>query len=517
MRTEMQDIIRDAFFKQEGERLVLAGRFVLTVCLPREKNAVDDLEAQVDQQGQELKREMFRLLWEKADERVTLQQRKGKDGQGIQLRGRRPYFLLTRFGKIRVMRRIVRHRSDGSYEFPSATAWGLPLRSYVTRGLRQGGWDAVQHVSYRNGRRLLSEQACQEKLLSTSTLWKLVQEEAGELREAGRQRAEAVLEQAEQAAALLPPPNWEARKAAADQGQLREFPPENAVQCVAEARGLAVGFCRREPRMEEMPPPRQPAVGEGEARPRREVDAGYVMVQADETPVKAQAHCGVKEYLFYTAVVLWGMRRWHVTASSAEQLWKEVAAFLCELRVPEGERKLLVLADGARWIRNWFLGLGLRGKLMILCWFHLVKQVHKCLTMGLDRETREHMEPQILKHLWKGEVEQAIAVLGSLQEQAKRWAWIQQLMDYLASRRNYIPNYQDRHQAGLWIASTAVETWNDVAISTRCKRDGTHWTQDGVMTMASYQTARQNEELGSWRGTAELPRWREGSTAQAAA
>jgi hypothetical protein len=45
----------------------------------------------------------------------------------------------------------------------------------------------------------------------------------------------------------------------------------------------------------------------------------------------------------------------------------QVGALLLELGVVSGERRLLVLGDGASWIRTWFEGLGLRPKAMIVC------------------------------------------------------------------------------------------------------------------------------------------------------
>ena len=44
-------------------------------------------------------------------------------------------------------------------------------------------------------------------------------------------------------------------------------------------------------------------------------------------------------------------------------------------------------------------------------------------------------------------------------------AAIEELIAYLEKRRAYIPNYQQRQRAGLWIASTRVEKFNDWAVS----------------------------------------------------
>ena len=45
-------------------------------------------------------------------------------------------------------------------------------------------------------------------------------------------------------------------------------------------------------------------------------------------------------------------------------------------------------------------------------------------------------------------------------------------------------DYEGRHAAGLWIASTRVEKWNDTSVSERCKGRGMSWKETGVLAMA---------------------------------
>jgi len=40
-------------------------------------------------------------------------------------------------------------------------------------------------------------------------------------------------------------------------------------------------------------------------------------------------------------------------------------------------RRLLVLGDGAAWIRTWFEGLEIPSKAMALCWWHLRKRCYE--------------------------------------------------------------------------------------------------------------------------------------------
>lgn len=244
----------------------------------------------------------------------------------------------------------------------------------------------------------------------------------------------------------------------------------------------------------------------------RQVDQEWVMLQMDEVLTKAQpcqqaaqmaqtgrAH---KRNATYTATIDVNGQTWYLSACCALSLWQVTAALLCRLGVLTGQRGLLVIADGASWIRDWFDGLRLPLCEMVLCWYHLAKRVYERLSQGgFSKSRRQEIEHIVLGHLWQGEVFHAVWYLWGVREEIKdpkRRKWITQLMEYLLKRRAYLPNYQQRHQQGLWIASTRVEKWNDLAVSDRCKRRGMSWTGEGVLSLALYQSlARNGQHLWS--------------------
>src|SRR5262249_59005801 len=80
------------------------------------------------------------------------------------------------------------------------------------------------------------------------------------------------------------------------------------------------------------------------------------------------------------------------------------------------------------------------------------------------------------------------------------------LIGYLESRRPYLPDYEARQRAGLWIASNRVEKFNDWSVSARCKHQGMEWTEGGVVALASLEAARRNAELSTCRAERRLPR-----------
>ena len=239
---------------------------------------------------------------------------------------------------------------------------------------------------------------------------------------------------------------------------------------------------------------------------RRTVDQGYVIVEPDEVKTKAQATTGRKEIWTYTAVVLVAGLRYAFADVAAEGLWLQVAALLLELGVLRGERRLLVLGDGAIWIRAWFEGLRISSKVMILCWWHLRKRCYESMSSaGGPKDCRRAFEKELLGSLWRGQVETAIGLLRGALEWVRNPSAVEELIGYLEKRRAYIPDYEQRHKAGLWIASTRVEKWNDWAVSVRCKHQGMSWSPQGVLALAALEAARRNGELDEWRCVGALP------------
>ena len=262
----------------------------------------------------------------------------------------------------------------------------------------------------------------------------------------------------------------------------------------AQAEWIATGFPGCEPAFPVVPD--EP----------REVDPGYVIVEPDEVKAKAQPSTGRKEVWTYTAVVLVAGWRYALAEATAEGLWLQVGALLLELGVLCGERRLLVLGDGAAWIRTWFEGLEWSFKAMIVCWWHLRKRCYEQMSSaGGPKDRRRALEKELLGRLWEGEVDAAVELLKGALEWVRNPAAVEELIGYLEKRRAYLPDYQQRQRAGLWIASTRVEKFNDWAVSGRCKHQGMSWSPQGVLALAALEAARRNGELDRWRQDRELP------------
>ncbi len=117
---------------------------------------------------------------------------------------------------------------------------------------------------------------------------------------------------------------------------------------------------------------------------------------------------------------------------------------------------------------------------------------------GGPKERRRAFEKELLGQLWEGKVETAIALLRGTLEWVRNPAAVEELIAYLEKRRAYIPHYQQRQQAGLWIASTRVEKYNDWAVSGCCKHQGMSWSPRGVLALARWKPrdATVNSTIG---------------------
>ena len=99
----------------------------------------------------------------------------------------------------------------------------------------------------------------------------------------------------------------------------------------------------------------------------------------------------------------------------------------------------------------------------------------------------------------------AIELLKGALEWVRNPPAVEELITYLEKRRAYIPDYQQRQRAGLWIASTRVEKYNDWAVSAGCKHQGMSWSPQAVLALAVLEAAQRNDELDAWRRDRVLP------------
>jgi hypothetical protein len=496
MRTprDLQATVAVDDVKVQDQRLILQAQVTLELPMPQQDADLPRLlEAGIERGGQMLKRRMFQHAVERADAELILDQRHGKQGRGILCRGTTPFTFKTVFGTVKVRRRRIEHKADGSTEVPSAHAWQTPRQIAITPGLRDAACDGMLRDSAQQTVSRIDTRAGEAGVLAKTTVLELVHTQGQRLQAAAHARAAAVYDGDPEAVAVFVPASSPVEEdpepAASHDGE--ETPVETPIPAVL---GFAGG-------------PSDP-VEVGRDQPRQ-ADPNAVLVQLDEVKVHAQAQTGRKQVLSYTGLVMLAGLCWHFAAATPQELTYQVGALLAVLEVHRGPRRLLVLADGARWIRDWFEGLELQGKTMIVCWYHLFKRCYQDLSRACrGREHRQQVQSAVLGALWRGRVAEAIALLREGANEMKNLEALEDLIRYLELRRPYLPDYAARQRAGLWIASNRVEKFNDWSVSARCKHQGMEWTESGVVALASLEAARRNGELPHWRAQQELPRWK---------
>jgi Uncharacterised protein family (UPF0236) len=504
--TKSQPTVRLHEVKAQGRRIHLRAELELDLPLPAQDERLPaTLERAVEDAGQRLKRLLFRQALEQADLQLLLRHLRGQRGAKLRRRGSAPYTFKTVFGTVTVRGARLQDKDTGGTHQPAAAAWQTPQQVCITQGLRHAVADAMLGQSAQNALDSVAATAGEPDLLCKAELLKVVHQEGQQLRQAAARRAEAALAEHPQARELLlpvvAPPPPEELIATADEAAVV---PESEGE--PEEPALPFGF------------PGSAVTARAVAREEpRCVDDGWVVVQPDGVITHAQKHTKQKRLETYTAVVLLAGLSWHFAARSPQELITEVAGLLAALGVAEGKRRLLFLADGARWIRDWFEALAVKDKAMLLCWYHLVKRTQQLLSLACrGRQHRREVEGPVLHHLWHGQADEALKLLREARGQMKKPEALDELVGYLEAREPYLVDYAARKEAGLWIASNRVEKFNDQAIAARCKHQGMAWTAEGVEALARLQAADRNGELAYFRRRRELPAWCEPQLQQAA-
>jgi len=182
-----------------------------------------------------------------------------------------------------------------------------------------------------------------------------------------------------------------------------------------------------------------------------------------------------------------------------------VLCALCQ-GAPAGEgppRRVILLADGARWLRDFFAAtLAPRGATLLLDWYHVRHRCYQTSTQVCrDKPTRQRFQRAMRSLLWRGDVEAAIAAAEGFRAEAKpppdprRPAPLDEWISSLDARRATIPCYRDRHRHRQYIGSGQAEKGNDLLVARRQKNQGMHWSEETSVALMRLRTLRLN---GDW-------------------
>lgn len=417
-------------------------------------NELDHIEQHIEQLGQQFKRILCRETLETADENIARLFRLAQPR--LRKNGKPEFTIITRFGRILMKRQRMLDPQTGKTMTPSAIAWETSQNSHVTRQVIDAACAASQVVSYRKAAKQLADESGEEKLLSTTTVWNKKQMIGKELEQKQNDSAEQTL--------------THFAKQSLSQNKVTPYITSEALL--------------EKPSLDDV---------STDAKPCR-IAENTIQAQLDEVVTKSQ-EAGKKTNLTYTATLETSEGEcFYLAAKSSQELIQQVLAQLMLLGLFLGKR-LEVISDGARWISDWVGSLKDVKVEHILCWYHLYKRIYEGLSaVGLAKDKRKQLEREILGHLWRGETAQAVWILWGLRSSARSPQRIDDLIGYLLRKKHVIVNYAQRREQGLWLASTRVEKWNDIAVSERCKHRGMSWTSQGVLAIALY-AAEQKQKV----------------------
>ena len=400
---------------------------------------------------------------------------------------------MTRFGRLKLRRQVLYHKEEEKHYMPGNEVLPSHQGIIVTRGVQEWACLLPGEVPFATASRLLGWESNEEQLLSSTMIRSLVRQHGYLIRQA-EQAEVATLWQRDNLLELEP--IWVSNQPA----RLRASWPPELDEAVEQALAAA-----------------EPPVPEGVSR----ADWERVLAchRQDETTPIEQLRClgpqvAEDELLVTTDEVLtrkpekrcfWELRTAKVVTTAGHRYLSGVGeGFLQQLFLflllagLSRHRSLVLIADGARWIRNFFhdwLAEGSRVH-MILDWFHLHKKVTQMASMICrGKLAKTPFLATLLPLLWQGQVDQAVAFLQAYPPQAKNLDKLEELISYLQARQSFIPNYRHRRAHSQYIGSAHAEKANDLIVARRQKKKGMHWSLDTSDSLAALKTLLLN---GGW-------------------
>lgn len=331
---------------------------------------LDDLEATTLTTGMRVLRRLLQLAWEQLDAALVAQYRVAHPDQTLPADGSVPLTVVSRFGTLPLRRQLLADREHHSHVVPGNAV--LPEHGGVvtTRGLQEWACLLPQELPFSSVARLLGWQTQEPAVLSDTTIRTLVKRHGQLLRQAEQEESAALLERGLEAhlqPVLVPRERprrragWPAALNAAVEaalGREQRRPPEG-VSWADWERVRAARRAEREAPVEDL----------RHLGPRLAPDEVLLTVDEVLTPKRD----GTGRWELRTAVL--------ATAQGERSLSGTGAAFLPVVqalaRVAVGaEGRLLLLSDGARWIRAFFSEQlsTLPGAQHLLDWYHLTRQ-----------------------------------------------------------------------------------------------------------------------------------------------
>ena len=406
--------------------------------------------------------------------------------------GHDPITVVSRFGRLHLTRQVLAHRAGRPHVLPGNAVLPAHHGVILTRGLQEWACLLPQELPFASVERLLGWQTQDAAILSATTVRSLVRRHGLVMRQAEQAEAAALLADEERPTRLpVMVPHQHARRRAGWPAELNAaIEAALAAETIRPPEGVSWADWER-----------VVAARRAEAvRPVEELRtlgpilaADEVLLLVDEVLTRQSEPHHFWELRTAKLVTREGCR---YVSGTGEPFLHLVLALTLLWAGPQ--RSLLLIADGARWIRRFFQErlAGVAAKTMVLDWDHLARTcTERCGTLCRSREEKQRLVRRLTRRLWAGKVDAAVAVLEGYRRHAKDEAALDRLISYLHARAEWIPNYRQRRREQQYIGSGQVEKANDQLVARRQKNRGMQWSEATSDGLAALRTLMLN---GGW-------------------
>jgi len=183
---------------------------------------------------------------------------------------------------------------------------------------------------------------------------------------------------------------------------------------------------------------------------------------------------------------------------SGENLVEEIGLLVKKIK----PQSITLIADGARWItKQIYHGVlaDFSNKTMILDWYHLEKKSKELLSMiCYGKAHKNEVLSPLMLDLWHGNADNALARLTALTDKCRNQGKLSELISYIDTRKESIPNYDLRRKKCLYNGSGIVEKANDLLVARRQKNTSMQWTRRGGDALLAFKTIQFNKQWDSY-------------------
>jgi hypothetical protein len=459
-------------------------------CIPQAER-LDQLESDILDKGHEIMRLMFLSQCQLVDQGLANKRQHSDDDCIVELDGNDPLKIASRLGILHLPRQVCYCETCDQHFIP-LNDW-LPEHEgmITTRGLKEWACLLPQELPFSTAQRLLGWVAKEPAVLSETQLRTLVREHGDQIRQAEAQEVAELSgskDLSDKTPNLLPldtprrHPAWPDELHGAVQQALAEesiTPPEGVSQNDWD-RVIAYQKQAEDPLEVSDISGLGPKVNDNQV-------LGFLDGIQVRRPEKRRFH------ELGTAKVVTSKGYRYVSGTGDSFLG--YLLLLIRLCMPAGGF-LTLLADGARWIRE-FYGQCLRyvehGEL-ILDWYHLAKKKCKelCCMIARGRQAKNELLNSLRLKLWHGKVTDTIALLETYRPQTKNQKKLDELIGYLQKHEKEIPDYHQRRINCQFNGSGYVEKTNDLLVARRQKRQGMHWSLETSDSLCALKTLMLN-------------------------